>query len=286
MKLSVAMIVKNEEVLIERALSSVVDADELVVVDTGSTDSTVALAKQFTDAVYTDYAWKDDFAAARNISISRCSGDWILILDADEFVDDGFISTARSLLSEVPHDAVTVDVVAEDKKTSFLQIRLIRPHMRYTGAAHNYIATKNTLHIPLTLYYGHSPAHALDPDRTLRILEASLAANPLPRTMYYYARELFYRKDFIRASWWWEKYVLSSTFTPELADAYLYLARCYWSLGDGEKARGRCMSAIMINPDFREALYFMAELSHPEQGACWDRYASIATSENVLFVRD
>ncbi len=88
MLLSIVMMVKNEEKYLDKTLYALnnlrKDIDtELIILDTGSTDSTVEIAKKYTDKVY--FAkWNDNFADMRNISISYASGDWILILDADE----------------------------------------------------------------------------------------------------------------------------------------------------------------------------------------------------------
>lgn len=85
--LSLCMIVKNESETLEKCLSSAKDVvDEIVIVDTGSIDRTKEIALMFTDKVY-DFAWCNDFAKARNFSISKASNDWILILDADEVVE-------------------------------------------------------------------------------------------------------------------------------------------------------------------------------------------------------
>ncbi len=85
--LSLAMIVKNEEKNLGHCLASVRGlVDEMVVVDTGSTDGTVALAERF-GARVGHFPWTGDFGAARNESLRLCTGDWVLILDADEAVD-------------------------------------------------------------------------------------------------------------------------------------------------------------------------------------------------------
>lgn len=85
--LSLAMIVKNEAANLPRCLGSVKDlVDEMVIVDTGSTDDTVAIAESF-GARIGQFSWTDDFAAARNESLRLCTGDWVLILDGDEAVD-------------------------------------------------------------------------------------------------------------------------------------------------------------------------------------------------------
>ncbi|MCR8845122.1 glycosyltransferase [Paenibacillus sp. SC116] len=84
MKLSVCLIVRNEQRLLPDCLHSIRQvADEIIVVDTGSTDHTIAVAKQ-AGAVVLEMQWNDDFAAARNLSLSQATGKWVLILDADE----------------------------------------------------------------------------------------------------------------------------------------------------------------------------------------------------------
>lgn len=86
-RLSLAMIVKNEQRHLAHCLESVRGlVDEWIVVDTGSTDDTVAIAESF-GATVSHFEWIDDFAAARNASLARCTGDWILVLDADESID-------------------------------------------------------------------------------------------------------------------------------------------------------------------------------------------------------
>ena len=83
-RLSVCMIVKNEERFLGQCLASVKDiADELIVIDTGSTDRTVEIAREH-GAHVGHFEWCNDFAAARNASIAPATGDWILFLDADE----------------------------------------------------------------------------------------------------------------------------------------------------------------------------------------------------------
>ena len=85
--ISVCMIVKNETANLARCLQSVKDiADEIIIVDTGSEDQTVQIAQAFTDKVF-HFDWSDDFSAARNQSLKQATGDWILIIDADEVLD-------------------------------------------------------------------------------------------------------------------------------------------------------------------------------------------------------
>lgn len=84
--LSLCMIVRDEEKVLERCLESVQGlVDEIIIVDTGSVDSTKEIARKYTDQIY-DFTWINDFAAAKNEAISKATGKWILSLDADEYV--------------------------------------------------------------------------------------------------------------------------------------------------------------------------------------------------------
>ena len=149
MKLSVCYIVKNEEKNLPLSLETVKDfADELIVVDTGSTDDTKKIALD-AGATVLDFAWRDDFAAARNFALDHATGDWIVFPDADE----GFLTPekVRGKISEIdamqpPIDAVMITRVNMDPETKKNQgndraVRLFRntPEIRYQGRIHENI---------------------------------------------------------------------------------------------------------------------------------------------------
>ena len=95
--LSVAMIVKDEEHCIANAIGSVTPiADQIVVVDTGSSDGTAVVARSLGAEVH-EHEWDDDFSAARNESLRHCRGDWIFLLDADEIVGQEDLDRLRAL---------------------------------------------------------------------------------------------------------------------------------------------------------------------------------------------
>ena len=99
--LSVCMIVRNEEDILEGCLGQAVRfADELIIVDTGSTDRTKEIARKFTDKVY-DFVWSDDFAAARNDSFSYAAGDYLMWVDADHIIDDAAVEQLIALKSQL-----------------------------------------------------------------------------------------------------------------------------------------------------------------------------------------
>jgi len=96
--LSLSMIVKNEEEMLPGCLESIKDVvNEIVIVDTGSTDKTKEIAKKFGAKVY-DFEWINDFAAARNESLKNCNCDWIIYLDADERLEIESAKKIRNML--------------------------------------------------------------------------------------------------------------------------------------------------------------------------------------------
>lgn len=105
MRFSLCMIVKNEEAVLRECLDSIKELmDEIIIVDTGSTDGTKEIAAEYTPYVY-DYQWTDDFAAARNFAFSKATGDYIYSADADEYLDEGnrvkFKALKKVLMPEV-----------------------------------------------------------------------------------------------------------------------------------------------------------------------------------------
>jgi glycosyltransferase involved in cell wall biosynthesis len=103
--ISLCMIVKNEADILRRCLASIADLmDEIVIVDTGSTDRTKEIAAEFTDRIY-DYVWQEDFAAARNFAFSKATMEYIYSADADEVVDyfnhKRFAELKQALLPEI-----------------------------------------------------------------------------------------------------------------------------------------------------------------------------------------
>ena len=144
MKISACYIAKNEERNIARSLQSLVDAvDEIIVVDTGSTDGTREIAEALGARVL-DFSWQDDFSAPRNFAVEAASGDWIVFLDADEwFVEpQGVRSTIEAEIG-----------AASDQGKEFSRDRSLRifrnaPWLRYHGKIHeNVYSSKGRLRV-------------------------------------------------------------------------------------------------------------------------------------------
>lgn len=144
-KLSLCMIVKNEEKYLEGALESVQGiVDEIIIVDTGSTDSTVEIARKYGAQVHFR-PWDDDFAAARNESLKHATGQWVLIMDADERIPESVGSNLRSLLvpTDQPISYLTYikNYMLKDDESSVLGHYVVRvfrktAETRFFGAIH------------------------------------------------------------------------------------------------------------------------------------------------------
>ncbi|MGM7702912.1 tetratricopeptide repeat-containing glycosyltransferase family 2 protein [Pseudalkalibacillus sp. Hm43] len=122
--LSACLIVKDEEKVLKRCLESIVGiVDELIIVDTGSTDKTREIALEFTDSFY-EFKWNDNFSDARNYAASKATGDWIFVLDADEFVDRTSFEQFKSSLKLGTSDNILsvqiVNFVGENGKSTVL----------------------------------------------------------------------------------------------------------------------------------------------------------------------
>ena len=152
MKLSACVITKNEEENIGTWLASMKKiADEMIVVDTGSTDRTVEMAKEAGARVF-HHAWQNDFAAAKNAALEKAEGDWILFLDADEYFSPQTLPKVRPLLEKVeaspkPIVGVICRLINIDKDQgnrfmgAIFQLRIFRNSrdLRYEGKIHEHI---------------------------------------------------------------------------------------------------------------------------------------------------
>jgi len=140
-------IVKNEEGNLPRCLASVQGwVDELVVVDTGSTDRTVAIAESY-GARIGHFAWCNDFAAARNASLALATQDWVLVLDADEVLvvrDEGWRERLGALPDAIWACALDLFNVGTERGVGGTYLRLFRnrPELRFVGAFHETIAVR------------------------------------------------------------------------------------------------------------------------------------------------
>jgi glycosyltransferase involved in cell wall biosynthesis len=293
MKITATIICKNEADHIEDCLRSIAGVDQVVLCDTGSTDNTIALAQTIRpDLVLLRQPWTDHFADARNAALDASTGDWCLIIDCDETLKAGTVDALRRAIAENPN-ANTLRFLCQAKGDESKRHYMVRAHaripsVRWVGRIHEALTEDSRIIADgCVLEYGYSTAHASDPDRALRLLKIDHAENPdNPRTLYYLAREYMYRKDYLSAIPLLQKRVSNLGYRAECADAWLYLARCYWATMQGDQARAAVLGSLLLAPDCKESLLFMAEISFPEQAKVWNRFAEVATNEGCLFVRE
>ncbi len=288
---------RNEEVMLPRVLSSLKGIDEIVLCDTGSSDGTIEIAKRYVDTVH-HFEWCDDFAAARNYAKSFATGDWILSIDCDEILHDlSKVREAVALADQQEILAINVRMVSEDHlKQTFFYPRLFKNDKRvwWEGAVHNHVSVRGADIGDVTITYGFSPAHRLDPNRAFRILQKVVKETGNGREMFYLGREYFYRNQFEDCVQMMGQYVQKSRYLAEKADAFLIMARCYWAMHMGDDARDALLQAIAINAHFKEAILLMAEISGDGSGNeawqknadQWKRMAETADNGNTLFARN
>ena len=156
LKLSLCMIVRDEQEMLPGCLASLKDAvDEMVIVDTGSTDSTVEIARSF-EAKVIFHEWTGSFAEARNVSLEAACGDWLLVLDADEVLLAEDVALLRSLTGRTWREAFYLSEtnytgdLDEGTAVTHNALRLFRnrPQYRYEGRLHEQIAHRLPAFLP------------------------------------------------------------------------------------------------------------------------------------------
>jgi glycosyltransferase involved in cell wall biosynthesis len=286
MKLSVSMIVKNEKEVLERCLKSLKGADEIIICDTGSEDNTVEIAKKYTDKVFTDYKWNDNFAEARNHALSKCTGDWILSIDADEWLNKDGIEKIKKVISK-NSSLKAINVLMDFNGTTWFYPRLFKKdkNVYWVNPIHNLLSVIGGVDSgEVIVNVSYSPAHAKDPDRALRILSKEVKRDPKhARNVFYLAREYWYRSKWKETIDYMDKYLKIAKWSSEMADAYYIKAKCYEQLGQFEKAKDNCLQAIKLNGNFKDAWLLLARLSGPGNKIRFNYIASSASNEGVLF---
>ena len=244
---SLCMIVKNEEEVLARCLESAAGlVEEIIIVDTGSTDQTREIAARYTDRIFY-FPWRDDFAAARNEAFSHAAMEYCLWLDADDVLLEPD-RAAFLALKETLDPAVNVVMApyhtgfdGSGRVTfSYYRERLIKngAGMRWKGAVHEAVTPIGTV------VYGdfavtHRKSRPSDPDRNLRIYEARLDDGEAlePRDQFYYGRELCYHSRWEEALAVFERFLDEGRgWVENNIDACCHCACCHEALGQPEQA--------------------------------------------------
>ena len=241
MKLSLCMIVKDEEKVLARCLDSIQkEVDEIVITDTGSTDGTIDLAKRYTDMVYT-FPWKDDFAAARNHSFARATGDYAIWLDADDVIAPDMLPRLRSLKTRIEQENADMAVCKYvNGGCLYFRERIVRrgAGMLWEGRVHECITPRGKVisdDFSVTHLGSDKPRGA----RNLHIYQKWRAEEPLgARDLFYYGRELYYNRLYTEAQAVLEEMLGGDGWYVNKIEACKVLAACLEAKGDKNAALG------------------------------------------------
>lgn len=214
--LSLCMIVKNEGKNLDECLRSIDKyIEDIVIVDTGSTDSTKEIAKKYTDKVY-DFKWCNDFSKARNFSISKASNDWILVLDADEIVYkfnkekiEKFIQNNENTIGRIKRINPFEDEKEIKKYIERVNRLFNKKYFYYEGIIHEQLVTKDNHEykmIPVEIEANHigylneviNATNKLE--RNINLLLNSIKDNPNDPYLYYQIGKSYYsQKNYDKA---------------------------------------------------------------------------------------
>lgn len=277
--LSVALIVKNEAKILDKCLFSIKGADEIIVVDTGSTDDTLKIARKHTDKIYS-FVWVGDFSKARNYAKSKCTGDWILSIDADHQLLTP-ISKVKEIISRT--DKRVLNIKSKSGQNWHYRAVLFKndPDIFWQGKVHenlNLLGQENT---EIERNCDYSDNHKLDPKRNLKILKTM---EQTPRTLFYTAKEYLDLNEYSKAIFYFNKYLKVSTWLDEKAEAHYYKAKALWLSNQGNKAREAIFEAIKLNPDMKKALILCSEMHYSPWKEKWLKLSSVASNKGVIFI--
>ena len=249
-ELSLCMIVKNEEKVIGRCLDSISDiVDEIIIVDTGSTDKTKSIVSQYTDKIY-DFEWVNDFAKARNYSFSKATKEYVFWLDADDVVLE---EDRKKLIKLKEGMDGTVDVYtmiynySQDENEMPLIIqrreRIVKRENNYQWLSpiHEVIVPSGNI-VDTDIVITHEKHEIKDVNRNLKIFEEMIKNHVKfdDRQEYCYAKELYFLQHIPEAIEQYNKFI--SKYIKEydkrkdlLYSALIELSDCYKRTGDEEK---------------------------------------------------
>jgi len=258
-KLSVCLIVKNEEKYLLRCLKSIADiADEIVVVDTGSDDGTLEIARQFSDKVFS-IKWRDSFSRARNYALEKATGEWIFFLDGDEELTAESTGIIKEKLFNNDCEGYLIKVLSYYDTGNQIEItpdvvfRLFRnkKEYRFSGAIHEQVCDNITAVNPSAkieiaediciIHYGYLPEEIAakgKAERNIKLLLKAVKKSPnslLDR--FHLGIELFRDSQIDKALAEFlfvaDKADLQAVYAPKLLR---YITNCHYLMGNVREA--------------------------------------------------
>lgn len=257
--LSLCMIVKNEEDVLGRCLDCVKSfADEIIIVDTGSSDRTKEIASSYTDQVF-DFQWIDDFSAARNFSFAQAKMDYCMWLDADDVIREEEQEKIKKLKEQLTPD---LSVVMMKYVTAFNdegepvffydRERIVknRAGFIWQGRVHEVIVPSGKIHYT-DIQIEHHSIKTEYSKRNLNIYEKMLNEGEQlePRNQFYYGRELYYHAYYEKAIKVFNSFLNGENgigWVENLIDACRIKSFCHLRLGQEKEA----LSSLLRSMEF------------------------------------
>lgn len=240
--ISLCMIVKNEEAVLDRCLKSVKTlVDEIIIVDTGSNDKTKLIAKKYTNKIY-DFEWCNDFSKARNFAIKNAVSDYVMWLDADDVVPaktiSGLLKIKNNLSADIYMLKYDIAFIKNKSTFSYFRERIIRncDLCKFVGAVHECIVPFGKIE-KINLSINHKKTNTQKNTRNLEIYKQLKKQKQLsPREQYYYSRELFDNKYYSQCIKELKVFVkCKNAWVENIIDAYYLMSICYNIKKDKQK---------------------------------------------------
>ena len=267
--LSVTLIVKNEENNLARLLPQLTFADEVIIVDTGSTDGTVAVAEKFTQKVY-GFLWCGDFSKARNYAIAKATCDYIMWLDADDIVP---LETQKFIMGwkktqECADFYYMKYVMNTQIPFWFWRERIIKrtPKCRFKGFIHEAIIPFGTVRY-LDCKVCHRPSESHE-HRNLAIYRNAISAGRRfsLRDKFYYGKTLVECGLINEALPILKKFVSNKrSYSADRVEGYKLLSRLAMNGGDVDLARRYLIRSLAITPPSSEVCCLLANTYYAER---------------------
>lgn len=309
--ISVAMIVKNEEEVIHRCLCCLdALADEIIIVDTGSTDKTEEIAKTHEKVrFYHSKLFNKDtptnafsFSKARNESIEKCSGNFIIWFDADDYISD---SNAKEIRNKAEQYLEIQGSLKQPMGFSF-NIKYgetyYRQYRMFTNFSDIHFDEKHSCHefliLPqfkqhlenITIEHLPEKDRNLSTNRNLEIMLNDLAIKGGSSRLYFYIANAFRELNkFSSAISFYDKHLSCCDWKEERFFSRLYMALCYKEIGDFSKAKECAILCCIEDDKFAENFCLLGDISMTlnklQEAQCWYNMAAIKSfpKDSVLF---
>lgn len=277
-KISACIIVHNEQKELPHCLASIRQiVDEIIVVDTGSTDRSKAIAKSYHAKVY-DYEWSNDFAAARNFSLEKASGEWILYIDADERIDAAEAIILREVIEEEGLRLFGFKVVnyfgdlpvQYEHANLVVQYRLFRKQgVQFSNAIHEQLSFSSPMEagqfrmLPVTIYhFGYLNHHIEEKDKLNRniaiLLSEKVKDSSNPWTDYHIANALYQLNEKVKAYEFINMAITGFIVRKKIPPSLLYRLKYMIAL-DVQQLDGAGRSidiALQLHPEYVDLYYY------------------------------